>query len=86
MTEEEKLRIRKKLEEKQSKRRAILGKFGCDSNHFGEEYVVNFTDGTYVLVYVWTEHGVNERDQHEKAEKIAEDNFPELEIDEVLYA
>ncbi len=78
--------LKAKLAKRLLKRRAILGKQGCTKTHFGEQYVIHFQDGTYVDVYVWTEHGFNEKDQHGLAEQIARENFPNLEIKWVDYA
>lgn len=77
--------FREKWEERIKNRRAILGKQGFTDSHFGELYIVYFDGGSFVDVYVWTEHGVNEKDQHEKAAEIAQAAFPNLQINRVNY-
>ena len=78
--------LRAKLAKRLLKRRAVIGKKGCTKTHFGEQYVIHFQDGTYADVYVWTEHGVNEKDQHGIAEQLAKENFPNLKIKWIDYA
>lgn len=77
---------RERWAERLRKRRALLGRQGCTDSHFGELYIVDFDDGTFVDVYFWTEHGVSEKDQHGKAEEIARTHFPNLNIKYVTYA
>jgi hypothetical protein len=60
--------------------RGHIGKNVYTKTHFSEEYIVRFTDNTFVHVYVIIQHGVNEKNNHRKATKIAKENFPNLKV------
>lgn len=53
--------------------------------YFNEEYRIRFSNGKEVFVYVKVENGVNEKDNHQKAEDLARKQYPDLEIIRVDY-
>jgi len=63
-----------------------LGKWGCTDTHFGEQYIVEFTDGSFVEVSVWIRHGWNEKNNHRIARNMAMRKFPNKEVHMVGYA
>ena len=67
------------------KYRGHFGKRGATKTHFGEQYEVHFDDWSYCEVFLWIEHGDNEKDNHDKAQKVAENEFPGLNVHCVYY-
>lgn len=62
-----------------------IGRMGCTSTHFGEEYMVTFVDGTTVDVFVWIRHGKKEKQNHARAGKMAHRKFKKKVV-KVAYA
>jgi len=76
--------MRKRLR-KPPKYRGQFGERGCTKTHFGEQYEVHFDDWSFCEVSVWIRHGDNEKNNHDKALKVAEMQFPNLNVQCVYY-
>lgn len=53
--------------------------------YYEEEYKVYFMNGVTSTVYVKVQNGDNEKNHHLEALKIAQKNYPNLEVAKVIY-